>query len=244
MNTSLNTIATEGNEDSANSGALWRKLWRLHFLAGLIIAPALIWFAFTGLVVLYTDVINSAGRSELHNVAVPAGKKPISLDEQLTRVSTKYPDLQFWSVTPAREDDRSNVFSMGDKEERPYNVYVNPYTGDVLGKTRSDKGIVAFANNTHGSFLPRQFTMPIPSLTGILGEGSAFRSVEIGEVIVEIVAGWGLVWPSVESICGGHERNRRSDSLFLASKPADATCGATCMHQLELFSALDSSSLL
>jgi uncharacterized iron-regulated membrane protein len=35
--------------------------------------------------------------------------------------------------------------------------------------------------------------MPIPSLTGIIGEGPAFRDVEAGEVIVEIVAGWGLV---------------------------------------------------
>jgi uncharacterized iron-regulated membrane protein len=72
-------------------------------------------------------------------------------------------------------------------------VYVNQYTGSITGTITSDTGLVAFANRTHGSFLPRQFTMPIPSLTGIIGEGPAFRHVEVGEVIVEIVAGWGLV---------------------------------------------------
>lgn len=181
------------SEEEGNGGALWRKLWRLHFLAGLVIAPALIWFAFTGLVVLYSDVINSARHSDLHSVEVQKGSQAISLDDQLKSVNKALPDLTFWSVTPSREADRSNMFSMGDKDDHPYNVFVNQYTGEVLGKVRSDKGLVAFANNTHGSFLPRQFTMPIPSLVGIVGEGPAFRSVEIGEVIVEIVAGWGLV---------------------------------------------------
>jgi uncharacterized iron-regulated membrane protein len=82
---------------------------------------------------------------------------------------------------------------MNDDQEIGRVVYVNQYTGSITGTITSDTGLVAFANRTHGSFLPRQFTMPIPSLTGIIGEGPAFRHVEVGEVIVEIVAGWGLV---------------------------------------------------
>lgn len=183
----------EEQSESTPGGGLWRKMWRLHFLAGLIIAPALIWFAFTGLIVLYSDVINKASRSELHSVNPSSASREISLDTQLANVNAKFPELSFWSVTPSREATRSNLFLMGDPDGKPFNVFVNQYTGDVLGKVRSDKGLVSFANNTHGSFLPRQFTMPIPSLTGTFGEGPAFRTVEIGEVVVEIVAGWGLV---------------------------------------------------
>lgn len=194
MNTRIQPSDDRSTGDiNSKRSVLWRKLWRLHFLAGLIIAPALIWLALTGLVVLYSDVINSKSHHDLYFVTNIKNEEAISLDEQLENVKTKFSELTFWSVTPSREPNRSNMFSMGDKNDAPYNVFVNQYTGEVLGKIRSDKGIVTFANNTHGSFLPRQFTMPVPSPTGIIGEGPAFRSVEIGEVIVEIVAGWGLV---------------------------------------------------
>ena len=89
--------------------------------------------------------------------------------------------------------DRANAFTMNDDQGNSHVVYVNQYTGAITGTIASDSGLVAFANRTHGSFLPRQFTMPIPSLMGIVGEGPAFVDVEVGEVIVEIVAGWGLV---------------------------------------------------
>ncbi|MFM8857434.1 MAG: PepSY-associated TM helix domain-containing protein [Actinomycetota bacterium] len=194
MNTSTNDSGTDTSEPVDNgegSSGLWRRLWRLHFLAGLIIAPALIWFAVTGLVILYTDTVNEATNGHLYNV--PSGSTTMNLDDQVSAASEANPDFSVWSVTPPRRNNASTIVAMGSPVGTPYNVFVDPFTGEVLGKTRSDKGLVSFANNTHGSFLPRQFTMPIPSLMGIVGEGPAFRQVEIGEVVVEVIAGWGLV---------------------------------------------------
>lgn len=207
-------IADVDHVESTTNGGLWRKMWRLHFLAGLVIAPALIWFAFTGLIILYSDVINSASRSELYSVTPANTSEEVSLDTQLANVNLMYPELSFWSVTPSRDPGRSNIFSLGDVADKPVNVFVNQYTGEVLGKARADKGLVSFANNTHGSFLPRQFTMPIPSLTGIFGEGPAFRTVEIGEVLVEIVAGWGLVL-AVSGLYLWWPRKRSKKRLFI-----------------------------
>ena len=178
---------SDGNADSF----LWRRLWRLHFLAGIIIAPALVWFAVTGLVILYSDSIQRGQHSELYSVE--KDQSVLTLDAQLASVQQAHPDLSLWYVTPPRRDGDPTVFSMGTEMGTPKDVFVNPYSAEVLGDRRPDKGLVSFANNTHGSFLPRQYTMPIPSLTGIFGEGDAFRTVEVGEVIVEVVAGWGLV---------------------------------------------------
>ncbi|MFM8625954.1 MAG: PepSY-associated TM helix domain-containing protein [Actinomycetota bacterium] len=183
--------ATDPSGNGEGISGLWRRLWRLHFLAGLVIAPALVWFAVTGLVILYTDTVNNATKGHLYSV--PTGSTTVNLDDQVAAATEANPDFSVWSVTPPRRDGASTIVAMGSPEDIPYNVFVDPHTGEVLGKTRSDKGLVSFANNTHGSFLPRQFTMPIPSLMGIVGEGQAFRDVEIGEVVVEIVAGWGLV---------------------------------------------------
>jgi uncharacterized iron-regulated membrane protein len=170
---------------------LWRALWRTHFFAGLIIAPALLWFAFTGLIILYTDPVDEALNGDVMTVQV--GDNEVPLDAQLATIQGANPGWKLASVTPGRRPDRANAFTMNDDQGIGRVVYVNQYTGSITGTITSDTGLVAFANRTHGSFLPRQFTMPIPSLTGIIGEGPAFRHVEVGEVIVEIVAGWGLV---------------------------------------------------
>ena len=170
---------------------LWRALWRTHFFAGLIIAPALLWFAFTGLIILYTDPVDEALNRDVMTVQVGDGEVP--LDAQLATIEAENPNWELASVTPGRRPDRANAFTMNDDQGNGHVVYVNQYTGAITGTIASDSGLVAFANRTHGSFLPRQFTMPIPSLMGIVGEGPAFVDVEVGEVIVEIVAGWGLV---------------------------------------------------
>jgi uncharacterized iron-regulated membrane protein len=170
---------------------LWRALWRTHFFAGLIIAPALLWFAFTGLIILYTDPIDEALNDGVMTVQV--GDREVPLDTQLANIQKAKPGWGLASVTPGRRPDRANAFTMTDDQGIGRVVYVNQYTGSITGTITSDSGLVAFANRTHGSFLPRQFTMPIPSLMGIVGDGPAFVDVEVGEVIVEIVAGWGLV---------------------------------------------------
>lgn len=170
---------------------LWRALWRTHFFAGLIIAPALLWFAFTGLIILYTDPVDEALNGDVMTVQV--GDSEVPLDAQLATIEVEYPNWEMASVTPGRRPDRANAFMMNDDQGIGHVVYVNQYTGTITGTITADSGLVAFANRTHGSFLPRQFTMPIPSLMGIVGDGPAFVDVEVGEVIVEIVAGWGLV---------------------------------------------------
>ena len=170
---------------------LWRALWRTHFFAGLVIAPALLWFAFTGLIILYTDPVDEALNADVMTVQV--GDEEVPLDAQLATIQEENPGWELASVTPGRRPDRANAFTMTDDQGVNRVVYVDQYTGSITGVITSDTGLVAFANRTHGSFLPRQYTMPIPSLTGIIGEGPAFVDVELGEVIVEIVAGWGLV---------------------------------------------------
>ena len=63
--------------------------------------PALLWFAFTGLVGLYAEPINHVQHDSLYTVD-PSGEE-VSLDDQMQAVQATYPDYEFWSVTPAKE---------------------------------------------------------------------------------------------------------------------------------------------
>ena len=65
-------------------------MWRTHFFAGLIIAPALLWFAFTGLIILYTDPVDEALNRDVMTVQV--GDNQVPLDAQLATIEVEYPN--------------------------------------------------------------------------------------------------------------------------------------------------------
>ena len=117
---------------NTRASRLWRSIWRTHFYAGLFAAPILVLLAVTGLVILYTEPIERAVDGDLVTVPVAEGGERVSFDEQRAAVAERYPDWELVSVTPPKEPDRSTVFAMADEDGSLVNVYVDPYTGEVL----------------------------------------------------------------------------------------------------------------
>lgn len=175
----------------SKSSRLWRSIWRTHFYAGLIAAPILVMLALTGMVILYTEPIQQAFDGDLTTVSV--GEKKVSLDDQLAAVGDQYPDMTFSAVTPPKERGLSTKFTMTVKDDASVEVFVNPYTGEVLGKQKPETGIVGLANRLHGNLNNESLTIPIPTVGGLLGPDPLFSDAAIGDLIIEIFAGWGLV---------------------------------------------------
>ena len=179
-----------GSGDRAASG-MWRSIWRTHFYAGIFAGPILVWLALTGLVILYTGPLNSLLHADLYRV--PVKSSTVSLATQVESAKAAMPSGQLESVTPPSRPGWTTTvaFTAFDGTERE--VFVDPYTGRVTGEAMAGGGLVGFANRTHGSILPRSITVPMPTLAGILGEAPTIQHIELGEVLVEIAAGWGLV---------------------------------------------------
>ncbi len=177
--------------DPAESSRRWRTVWRVHFYAGMFALPMLVLLSITGLVILYTEPINNAFGADLRKV-VPAGA-PVTLDAQRAAVAKEFPDLRVSGVITPKSEDLSTVFTVTSDDERFRDVYVNPYTGTVLGSLPQGSGIVGLANRLHGTLNNDALKLPLPMLTGILGDGPAFASIPVGEIAVEIWACWGLV---------------------------------------------------
>ena len=194
------SIDAPAGPDSKGSGAtaasrasrLWRSIWRTHFYAGVVAGPILLLLAVTGLIILYTDPIQGALDGDVRTVHV--GTSQVSLDSQRAAVAKTYPKLMVMSVTPPKSDDRSTQFSVHDADDVYSTVFVNQYTGKVLGLRNDGDDVVGLANRLHGFLNNDSITVPVPTLNGIFGDAdSVFEDMKVGDLLLEVFAGWGLI---------------------------------------------------
>ncbi|MEU1129055.1 PepSY-associated TM helix domain-containing protein [Streptomyces sp. NPDC005900] len=130
---------TEARPAARRSG--WASLrplvLRLHFYAGLLIAPFLLVAATTGLLyagsyqaekILYADELR---------VSVPAGKSELPLTRQVAAARQAHPEGMISAVRPAPEDGATTRVLLsgvpGVDSDQTLAVFVNPYTGEIRG---------------------------------------------------------------------------------------------------------------
>ena len=120
---------------SPKSPPSWRPLVaRLHFYAGVLVGPFLLVAALTGGLYAMAPTIERFGYGELLSVE-PTGE-PLPLRDQVAAACTAYPDLSVTSVRPPASATDSTRVSFADPaldEESLRAVFVDPYTGRVLG---------------------------------------------------------------------------------------------------------------
>ncbi|MBU3032371.1 PepSY-associated TM helix domain-containing protein [Paracoccus marinaquae] len=114
----------------AAGAALYRAVWRWHFIAGLVILPFVLILAATGGIYLFKDEINDAAHRPLRFVEVRAEALPPS---QITAAALAAHPGTLRAYTPAPAPDRSaEVDIVGDDGLRN-TIYVDPNDGRVLG---------------------------------------------------------------------------------------------------------------
>lgn len=107
---------------------------RLHFYAGVLIAPFLVVAAVTGLAFVFTPQLDDlVYAEELHVADVGSPVRPLA--EQVTAARAAHPDGTLASVIPpaAATDTTKVVFSLPELGEKRHTVYVDPYTNQVKG---------------------------------------------------------------------------------------------------------------
>lgn len=119
--------------------ALRRLLLRLHFFAGILIAPFLLVSALTGLAYALSYPLEDYLYEDLRTV--DPGGEPLRLSEQVNAVTEAHPDWPVTAVRPAAEPDAATAVLVDDGTLRDSGavavVYVDPYTGEVLGDSTS-----------------------------------------------------------------------------------------------------------
>jgi len=131
---------TLGRENAAVRSAsnLYRAVWRWHFYAGLLVLPFMITLAVTGALYLFKDEIDAAVYSELKRVAVEQSK---ATPEALVDAAlADFPGTAVKYLDPATPENPAEI-TVATPDFGKLAVYVNPYSGAVLGAL-PDRGTV------------------------------------------------------------------------------------------------------
>jgi uncharacterized iron-regulated membrane protein len=198
----LPTITVVSAAEAAPATRFYRAVWRLHFYAGLFVIPFMLILAITGIIVLFKPQLNSVMYGSLMWVE-PAGEA-LPYTQQLAAAKSAYPDAAASSFRPADTPDRSAEVGLTTADERNLTVFVNPYTGQVLGERNDDTSLQTYAETIHGDMLLGDF----------------------GDRVLELAASWGIVlavtglylwWPRKGSLVWGTllpRLNTKNQRLF------------------------------
>lgn len=162
------TLNRESTTASPNN-RFYRTVWRWHFYAGLFVIPFMLILAATGIIYLFKPQLDAAMYHNLMFVQPSANLVPYT--EQVQSAQTAYPDAIVTQVTPSVAPDRSTEVLLTTADERNFMIFVNPYTGQVLGNRDENNNLQAIARKIHGELL--------------IGK--------LGDYLVELAACWGLV---------------------------------------------------
>ena len=108
-------------------------LLRLHFYAGVLVAPFLLVAAVTGLLYTVAPQLDALLYGDQLTVA-RQGDTVLPLAEQIAAARAVHPGGSLASLQPGTGDATTQVvFSVPELGENQHTVYVDPYTGDVRG---------------------------------------------------------------------------------------------------------------
>jgi uncharacterized iron-regulated membrane protein len=172
--------AQNAADDGVTKNRLYLTIWRWHFYSGLYVVPYMVILAVTGLLMLYGPLVDEWTYARQLSVK-PMGQ-PASYIDQLNAVMSSYSDAMVTRFRPNVDANRSSVVSLTTSDGKEIDVYVNPYTREVLGTIDHENRLETIAMNIHGTLL-----------IGDLGD----RLLEIaaGLGVLLLVSGVFLWWP-------------------------------------------------
>lgn len=198
--------------------SLFRVVWRWHFYAGVIVAPFLMVVALTGGLYLFSAEIMDFAQADLLFVEPVGGR--VALDTQVSTVLERFPEDSLNQVQIAADRTRSTrvVLQSGAASEAGpagrRDVFVNPYTGDVIGD-RTERSLAVF-------------------FEVVLEIHRTFLAGTTGRIICEIVTSWTLIlvvtglylwWPRRREKVKGVWVPRWGGKLYVVVRDCHALAG-------------------
>ncbi len=162
-------MATTEISKSERAARRHRLIFRLHFYAGLIVAPFVLILSVTGAIYLFITEIEDAFHPDWRFTQEQGAHLP---PERLAQSALKaYPASKITRIDLPTAPDRTAVVFLTPKEGEPFRVYVDPVSGEARGSFIYGRTLIGIADHLHGSLL--------------LGDR--------GSLIVELASSWAIL---------------------------------------------------
>ncbi|MEJ8311392.1 PepSY-associated TM helix domain-containing protein [Agrobacterium larrymoorei] len=142
---SISTTSVGERVSAQSSLNLYRAVWRWHFYAGLFVLPFMISLAITGGLYLFKDELDNAIHSNLKRIEVADTTATVSPSTIIANAVAAVPGTAVKLTRPADAGASTEVTISTPEGKRA--VYVNGYTGQVLGSL-PDRGTVMWTIRT------------------------------------------------------------------------------------------------
>ena len=152
---------------SSSAKALYRTIWRWHFYAGIFCIPFVIILAITGAIYLFKPFYEHWQEREFRGLQV-VGDMQLP-NQQIAAALAAVEGGKFMSYRLPQAENEAVVVNV--QADTSWQVYVNPYTAEVLGKVRKDDMLMNIVKTIHGELL--------------IGN--------VGSILVELAACWAIV---------------------------------------------------
>ncbi len=174
------TVSGVAASQKATGGALYRMVWKWHFLASLYVLPFMAMLAITGGIYLYKPQIEAWLYADQMNV--PVGETVLPLETLVAAVDGELGVTRLRGITVYGDPTRSAMIEFNDADRVRSYAWVDPYTGDVLGSVERDRMAMRMLKKFHGELL--------------LGKtGTKFVELAAHWAIVMFITGVYLWWP-------------------------------------------------
>lgn len=161
----MNTSTLLANTNS--SRALYRTIWRWHFYAGIFCIPFVMLLSITGAIYLFKPYYETWQEKQFHNLSVSGERLPAN--EQIQAAINAIPNGKFLSYRLPQTPTEAVLVNV--QAQSHWQVFVNPYTAEVVGMQESRWKFMNIVKTIHGELM--------------LGT--------MGSILVELAACWAIV---------------------------------------------------
>ena len=145
------TLSAPEARDPSTGAALYRLVWKWHFLAALYVLPFMLLLSITGGIYLYKPQIEGWLYADRLNVEITGPAQ--SFEAQLAAVDAAAGLPRVRGVTTYDDPTRSTLIEFNDADKTRSYAWVDPYSADVLAVTPRDETAMRVVKKLHGELL-------------------------------------------------------------------------------------------
>lgn len=167
---------------SASRSSLHYRVWRWHFLAGLMVVPFAVILAVTGAIYLFKPQFDAAIEARINKAAAALAGETLPADTLLSAALGAHPEGRLVRlILPSTEDDPTfEVETIGP--DGPRTLWIDRSTGAVLHQVATPDRFMNIVKAVHGTLLAGN-------------RGSLLVEIMASWMIILIATGLYLWWP-------------------------------------------------